>query len=273
MAREDLVDDVEKLKSLAIPTPSGIMLPLSSIATVEKEKGPVSIDREDQSRTIKVTASVVGRFSGDVNSEIQQKLRDLDLPEGYSIEMGGEQEQIMESFGGLTLAFVLAILLVYMVMASQFESLLQPFIIMFTLPLAIIGVVFSLLLTGRSLNIASFIGMITLAGVVVNNGIVLIDFVNQLRERGLSREEAIMRAGPLRVRPILMTTLTTVLGLLPLSLGLGEGGELSASLATVLMGGLTVSTVLTLIVVPVLYTVFEDFGKIFGRKRPASSEN
>lgn len=273
VAREDLVDDVEKLKSLAIPTPSGIMLPLSSIATVVKEEGPVSIDREDQSRTIKVTASVVGRFSGDVNSEIQQKLRDLDLPEGYSIEMGGEQEQIMESFGGLTLAFVLAILLVYMVMASQFESLLQPFIIMFTLPLAIIGVVFSLLLTGRSLNIASFIGMITLAGVVVNNGIVLIDFVNQLRERGLSREEAIMRAGPLRVRPILMTTLTTVLGLLPLSLGLGEGGELSASLATVLMGGLTVSTVLTLIVVPVLYTVFEDFGKIFGRKRPASSEN
>jgi HAE1 family hydrophobic/amphiphilic exporter-1 len=273
MAREDLVDDIEKLKSLAIPTPSGMMLPLSSIATVEKEEGPVSINREDQSRTVKVTASVVGRFSGDVNREIQQKLKGLQLPEGYSIEMGGEQEQMMESFGGLALAFVLAILLVYMVMASQFESLLQPFVIMFTLPLGIIGVVFSLVLTGRSFNIASFIGIITLAGIVVNNGIVLIDFVNQLRERGLSREEAILRAGPIRLRPILMTTLTTILGLFPLSLGLGEGGELRAALATVIMGGLTVSTVLTLIVVPVLYTVFEDFGKIFGRMRPASRKN
>ncbi|MDN5331503.1 MAG: hydrophobic/amphiphilic exporter (mainly bacteria), family [Tepidanaerobacteraceae bacterium] len=273
MAREDLVDDIEKLKSLAIPTPSGMMLPLSSIATVEKEEGPVSINREDQSRTVKVTASVVGRFSGDVNREIQQKLKDLQLPEGYSIEMGGEQQQMTESFGGLALAFALAILLVYMVMASQFESLLQPFIIMFTLPLAIIGVVFSLLLTGRSFNIAAFIGIITLAGIVVNNGIVLIDFINQLRERGLSREEAILKAGPIRLRPILMTTLTTVLGLFPLSLGLGEGGELRAALATVIMGGLTVSTVLTLIVVPVLYTVFEDFGKNFGRLLPASRKN
>lgn len=269
IAKEGLVDDIEKLKSLAIPTPSGMMLPLSSIASVEKEEGPVSINREDQSRTIKVTASVVGRFSGDVNREIQQKFKSLRLPEGYSIEMGGEQQQMAESFGGLALAFALAILLVYMVMASQFESLLQPFIIMFTLPLAIIGVVFSLLLTGRSFNIASFIGLITLAGIVVNNGIVLIDFVNQLRERGLSREEAILRAGPIRLRPILMTTLTTILGLFPLSLGLGEGGEMRAALATVIMGGLAVSTVLTLIVVPVLYTVFEDFGKIFSRFRPA----
>ncbi|TYP52502.1 efflux RND transporter permease subunit [Thermosediminibacter litoriperuensis] len=264
-AESSLIDDIGKLKSLTIPSPAGVMLPLSGIAEVTKAEGPISIEREDQTRTVRVTGSVLGRFSGEVNRDIQEKLKSLRLPEGYSIEMGGEQEQMMESFKSLFLAFLLAVLLVYMVMAAQFESLSQPFIIMFTVPLALIGVVLSLLLTGRSLNITSFIGIIMLAGIVVNNGIVLIDFINQLRQRGLSREEAILKAGPIRLRPILMTTLTTVLGLFPLSLGLGEGGELRASLATAVIGGLTVSTVLTLVVVPVIYTLFEDFGKIIGR--------
>ncbi|MCG0276638.1 MAG: efflux RND transporter permease subunit [Thermosediminibacteraceae bacterium] len=264
-AEESLVNDMSKLKSLTIPTPVGVPLPLASIAGVEKGEGPISIDREDQARAIKVTGSVLGRFTGDVNREIQEKLKHLRLPEGYTIEIGGEQEQIVESFKSLFLAFMLALLLVYMVMAAEFESLMQPFVIMFTVPLGAIGVVLSLLLTGRSLNIASFIGIITLAGIVVDNAIVLIEFVNQLRERGLSREEALLKAGPIRLRPILMTTLTTLLGLLPLALGFGEGGELGASLATALIGGLTVSTVLTLVVVPVLYTAFEDLGKMLGR--------
>ncbi|ADL08881.1 efflux RND transporter permease subunit [Thermosediminibacter oceani] len=264
-AESSLVDDIGKLKSLTIPSPTGVMVPLSGIAEVTKAQGPISIEREDQTRVIKVTGSVLGRFSGEVNREIQEKLKSLRLPEGYSIEMGGEQEQMMESFRSLFLAFLLASLLVYMVMAAEFESLVQPFVIMFTVPLSVIGVVLSLLLTGRSLNIASIIGIIMLVGIVVDNAIVLIDFVNQLRQKGLSREEAILKAGPIRLRPILMTTLTTILGLFPLALGFGEGGEMRASLATAVIGGLLVSTMLTLVVIPVIYTVFEDFEKIIGR--------
>ncbi|NLH02414.1 MAG: efflux RND transporter permease subunit, partial [Clostridiales bacterium] len=151
--------------------------------------------------------------------------------------------------------------------ASQFESLKQPFIIMFTVPLAIIGVVFALLLTRRTINMTSLMGVIILAGIVVNNAIVLIDFINQLRERGIPRNEAIIKAGPSRLRPILMTTLTTILGLVPLALGLGEGAELAAPMATSIIGGLTVSTILTLVVIPVVYTIFEDWGDIVARYR------
>ncbi|MFY9217269.1 MAG: efflux RND transporter permease subunit, partial [Tepidanaerobacteraceae bacterium] len=185
--------------------------------------------------------------------------------EGYSIKMGGEQEQMMESFRELILVFLLAVVLVYMVMAAQFESLKHPFVIMFTVPLALIGVVFALLLSGHNISLISLIGVVMLAGIVVNNAIVLIDYVNQLRQRGMSRYEAIITAGPARLRPILMTTLTTVLGLVPLSLGIGEGGELGAPMGVTVIGGLTFSTLLTLIVIPVVYTIFEDWGDILAR--------
>jgi HAE1 family hydrophobic/amphiphilic exporter-1 len=179
--------------------------------------------------------------------------------------MGGEQEQMMESFMEMVLMFLLAVVLVYMVMAAQFESLKHPFVIMFTVPLALIGVVFALLLSGHNISLISLIGVVMLAGIVVNNAIVLIDYVNQLRQRGMSRYEAIITAGPARLRPILMTTLTTVLGLVPLSLGIGEGGELGAPMGVTVIGGLTFSTLLTLIVIPVVYTIFEDWGDILAR--------
>lgn len=262
---EELVDDISKVQDLLITSPTGIFLTLRDVAKVEKSTGPVTIVRENQARQVTVTGSVVGRDIGTVNQEIQQKLNELHLPEGYRITMGGEQEQMMESFKDLLLVFVLAVVLVYMVMASQFESLKQPFIIMFTVPLALIGVVFALLLTGHRINIISLIGVIMLAGIVVNNAIVLIDFVNQLRERGMSRNDAIITAGPARLRPILMTTLTTVLGLVPLSLGIGEGAELGAPMGVTVIGGLTFSTLLTLIVIPVVYTIFEDWGDILAR--------
>lgn len=264
---EKLVDDISKVQDLLIPSPTGAFITLEDVANVEKSTGPVTIVRDNQARQVTVTGTVVGRDIGTVNREIQQKLSELHLPEGYSVKMGGEQEQMMESFGDLILVFLLAVALVYMVMAAQFESLKQPFVIMFTVPLALIGVVFALLLTGHHINMTSLIGVIILAGIVVNNAIVLIDFINQLREKGIARNEAIIKAGPARLRPILMTTLTTVLGLIPLSLGLGEGGELAAPMGTAVIGGLTISTLLTLIVIPVVYTIFEDWGDILARYR------
>ncbi|MFY9472070.1 MAG: efflux RND transporter permease subunit, partial [Tepidanaerobacteraceae bacterium] len=262
---DELVDDISKIQDLLIPSPTGAFLNLRDLAKVERSTGPVTIVRLNQARQVSVTGAVVGRDIGTVNREIQQKLSELPLPEGYSIKMGGEQEQMMESFRELILVFLLAVVLVYMVMAAQFESLKHPFVIMFTVPLALIGVVFALLLSGHNISLISLIGVVMLAGIVVNNAIVLIDYVNQLRQRGMSRYEAIITAGPARLRPILMTTLTTVLGLVPLSLGIGEGGELGAPMGVTVIGGLTFSTLLTLIVIPVVYTIFEDWGDILAR--------
>jgi HAE1 family hydrophobic/amphiphilic exporter-1 len=270
-AQEGLVDDVSKVNDLLIPSPLGVLMTLGDVAKVEKAVGPVSINRVDQTRLMTVSADVLGRDSGAVNREIEQELAKIPLPEGYSIDMGGEQEQMVESFMALFMAFGLAVVLVYMVMAAQFESLKQPFVIMFTVPLALIGVVWALIITGSTLNIVSIIGIVMLAGIVVNNAIVLIDFVNQLREKGVPRDEAIVKAGPLRLRPILMTTLTTVLALIPMAIGTGEGGELRAPMAITVVGGLTVATLLTLVVIPVVYTTFEDLDtlrqRIISRKR------
>jgi len=185
----------------------------------------------------------------------------VELPPGYELLYEGEHEEMMESFADLTFALELGVLLVYMVMASQFESLFHPFVIMFTMPLAFIGVVLAFLLTGQTFNIVAFIGVIMLAGIVVNNGIVLIDYINVLRRRGLPREQAALLAGSVRLRPVLMTALTTILGMLPLALGIGEGAEMRMPLAVAVIGGLTVATFLTLIVVPVVYTLLEDLAE------------
>jgi HAE1 family hydrophobic/amphiphilic exporter-1 len=163
-----------------------------------------------------------------------------------------------EAFGDLLLALALAVLLVYMILASQFESLLNPFIIMFSTPLAFAGGLLGLFISGRTLNITSMIGFILLAGIVVNNAIVLIDYINTRRKTGEERNEAVLNAGPIRLRPILMTTLTTVLGLVPMTLGIGEGAELSSSMGTVVIAGLSLSTLLTLVFIPVVYTIFDD---------------
>jgi HAE1 family hydrophobic/amphiphilic exporter-1 len=180
------------------------------------------------------------------------------LPDGYSIKFEGQHRLMEEAFEELTLALILAVILVYAVMAAQFESFVYPFTIMFTVPFAAIGVVFGLLLTGRSFNVPAFMGVIMLAGIVVNNAIVLVDYINQLKSEGVSAREAIIQAGPTRLRPVLMTTLTTVLGLFPLALGIGEGAEIQAPLATVVIGGLLASTLLTLIATPVIYSLVDD---------------
>jgi hydrophobic/amphiphilic exporter-1 (mainly G- bacteria), HAE1 family len=264
---EDIRKSIADLQRLEIATPGGLLVPLGEVAEFRQTLGPMNISRHDQVRSARVTAQLSERALGPVVNDIQKGLSGLTLPSGYSVDFGGEQEMMTDSFGSLAQALLLAILLVYMIMAAQFESLLHPFIIMFALPQTFIGVILSLVLTGRTLNVPAFIGLIMLSGIVVNNAIVLVDYINKLRQRGLSCREAILEAGPVRLRPILMTTLTTVLAMFPMALGIGSGSETYAPLATVVIGGLLASTLLTLVVVPVIYSVTEDISVRFGRRK------
>lgn len=257
----------EQLNNIYVITSDGIQVPLLDVAEIKLEEGPVEIDRKDQQRYVTVTAQIFGRDVGSINKDIQAKLSELSLPDGYTIGFGGDAEDINESFSSLIQALILAVMLVYMIMASQFESLLQPFIIILSVPVAYSGSIFALALTGRSLGMTAFIGVIMLAGIVVNNAIVLVDYVNTLKERGLDTRSAILKAGPTRLKPILMTTLTTILGLVPLALGIGEGGESQAPMATVVIGGLLTSTILTLVIVPVVYALFDDWHEKRARQK------
>ncbi len=265
---EELRGSVESLKRLEVASPYGLRVPLGEVADFRPEEGPSRITREDQVRSARVTAQLAGRALGPVVADIQKELSAFSLPPGYTVEFAGERRQMADSFGSLTQALVLAVLLVYMIMAAQFESLLHPFVIMFALPQTFIGVVLSLAVTGRTLNVPAFVGLIMLAGIVVNNAIVLVDYTNKLRARGLGCREALLAAGPVRLRPILMTTLTTVLGMFPMALGIGSGSEVQAPLATVVVGGLSMSTVLTLLVVPVIYSSLDDLRATFKSRRP-----
>jgi HAE1 family hydrophobic/amphiphilic exporter-1 len=205
-----------------------------------------------------VTGDIYGRDLGSVVKEAKEKFSKLSIPEGFSLSFGGEREEQEKSFRLLFFALILGIILVYMVMASQFESLRDPFIILFSIPFAMIGVIWALLLTRNTFSMNAFIGLIMLVGIVVNNAIVLISYINILRARGLSVKEAIMTGGRTRLRPVLMTTITTVFGLLPLVLSRGEGSEFWVPFGVTIIGGLLVSTLITLIFVPILYSVFEE---------------
>ncbi len=258
--------DIEALKSLNIDTPYGTKIPLSQVADFDIVKGPVQIIRDNQVRSANVSADITGRDLKSVMQDVTSQMNKLELPAGYTVEYGGEQKEMQEAFGDLALALILAIILVYMIMAAQFESLMHPFVIMFSMPLALVGAVFGLFITGRTFNVPAFIGIIMLAGIVVNNAIVMVDYINRLRRNGRERKEAILEAGPVRLRPILMTALTTVLAMVPLAVGIGEGSEAQAPMATVVVGGLLVSTFLTLVVIPVMYTLIDDFGSWVKRK-------
>jgi len=254
--REHLAD----FRNLVLAGPVG-PVPLRDIARLEVAEGPVAIERRDQARSVAVTAELVGRDLASVTDDIRQRLDGFPLPPGYRFEYGGEAKEMAEGFGTLSIALVLAVLLVYMILAIQFESLGQPLALMLSVPVALTGMILALLLTGRTFNIPAFIGVIVTVGIVVNNAIVLIHYVNQLRARGLGRDEAIMRAGPIRLRPVLMTASTTILAMLPLALGIGEGAELKAPLATVVVGGLFFSTLVSLVLVLVVYAVFDDWAQ------------
>jgi HAE1 family hydrophobic/amphiphilic exporter-1 len=256
----------ERILDLPLALPGGGMVRLGEVARMEPGSGPPEISRLDRARTVRLTADVAGRSLGAVYRDISSLTRSLELPPGYTVELGGEQKNMMESFSALGKALLAGILLVYMILAAQFESLLHPFTILVSVPLGITGALGGLALTGRTLNISSFIGIIMLTGIVVSNAIILVDYALLLHRGGLPRREAVMRAGALRLRPVLMTTLTTVLGLLPLALGIGEGAEFQAPMATAVLFGLLFSTLLTLIVVPVIYTLVDDLGLWMGRR-------
>lgn len=260
---EEYRTDSSLLSQASIVTPLGTTVPLNQIADITYDAGPTVINREDQSRAATVTGQLAAGYNmQSVNNELDVMLEDIEIPLGYQMESGGEMENMMQSFETLGFALLLAIALVYMIMAAQFESLLFPFIVMFTLPQGLTGVVIGLLITGYSLSVLSLIGVILLSGIVVNNGIILVDYINKLyREEGMPLHDALIEAGSIRLRPIMMTTLTTITGMIPLVLGFGEGAEIQAPMATVVVGGLAVSTVMTLFLVPSMYLLLDRAGK------------
>lgn len=230
---------------------------LENIASIEEVESLNSINHERQVRNISVTASIDSEHNiGLVSKEVEGKLKDYKLPDGYSIDMGGELESMNSAFGDLIKMISLAIVFIYLIMVAQFQSLLSPFIVLFTIPLAFTGGFLGLLITNFELSMISMLGFLMLAGIVVNNGIVFIDYVNQLRLSGLDKKSALVLAGKTRIRPILMTALTTILGLLTLALGIGTGAEMIQPMAIVTIGGLSYATVLTLFIVPIMYDIF-----------------
>lgn len=256
---EASVRDRTALDALPIPTPVGGYVSLLAVADLQESVGPTAINRSGQVRTASVTAELEGRSLGPVVADIRQQLKDLVVPSAYTVELGGEQESMADAFGSLTTAALMGFLLMYFIMAAQFESYIFPIGVMLTAPMSMVGIVLGLAITGRTFNTAAFVGLIAVMGIIVNNAIVLVDYAGQLRQRGLPRDQAIVTAGTVRLRPILMTALTTILATLPLALALGEGSEIQAPMATVVGSGLLVGTILTLIVLPVLYIMLDDW--------------
>ena len=256
MDRKDR-DNISDISKLTVAGAAGNLVELGNIARVEMRKTPVEIDRKYQQRIIDVTANVTGRDLGSVSADIQSRLNRLVVPSGFQIKQSGNIQQQKSTFKSLLLALVLAIVMVYMVMASQFQSLVDPFIIMFSVPLGLAGVIWALFLTDTNLSVTSFEGVIVMVGIVVSNGILLVDYINRLRKTGVELHEAVTLGGRTRLRPILMTSLATVIGLLPMAFGIG-GEKSQAPLAIAVIGGLTVSTFLTLIFIPTLYMIFEE---------------
>ena len=270
--REEDRDRVDSVNDVLISTPQGLVLQARNLLDVASQKGPTQIERKNQQRILRVNAELeAGTVLGDGVRNVQARLPDLQLSQDFQVGFGAEVEQQAQAFNQLRVLLILGVLLVYAVMASQYESLRDPFIVMFSVPVAAIGVVGALKLTSTSFSLQAYIGVIMLGGIVVSNAILLVDYTNILRRRdGKPLREAVEVAGRTRLRPILMTTMTTILGLVPMSLGIGEGAELQAPLARVVIGGLAASTLVTLVLVPAVYTVFEE-GLIGLRRRSAES--
>jgi HAE1 family hydrophobic/amphiphilic exporter-1 len=250
-------DSARDLGNLNVASAGRTAIPLAAVAEVEEREGPAEILRADGSRMAVITANLTGRDLGSVSNEIRAALGTMAWPEGYDWQLGGQEKEMQTSFDSMRLAILLAVFMVYLVMASQFESLIHPFVILFSVPFAVIGVLATMWLFGVTVSVVSLIGFILLAGIVVNDAIVLVDYANQLRRQGLAKLEALQRAGRVRLRPILMTTFTTVFGLLPMAIGLGEGAELRTPMALTVIGGILTSTLLTLVVVPVVYSLLD----------------
>jgi len=249
-----------EIEQLIINPQSERPIRLSSVAEIIETIGPSSINRVDQTRVALISASVVNKDMGSAVSSLQNELNNLQFADGLGVLIKGQSEDMKEAFDSMKFALLLAVFLVYLVMASQFESLIHPFVILFTIPLALVGSILALYVTNTTINVVALIGLIMLAGIVVNNGIVLIDLINQYREKGQEKLSAILQGGNDRLRPIIMTALTTILGLIPMAIGLGEGSEIRTPMAITVIGGMLIATLLTLVVIPVMYSLL-DFKK------------
>ncbi len=254
---EKFRDSLDDIRSIPVLTPANEVVYLDQVASISPGEGPIRITRENQSREVAVTANIAGRDLGSVISEIKSRIATIEkgLPPGYFIEFGGEYEQMQEAFIIMAGAFALATLLVYMIMASQFESFVHPFVIMFTIPLGLIGVIIALIISGQPVSLPVLIGFIMLGGIAVNNGIVMVDYINQLKRSGVEMKEAILQGSVVRLRPVLITAFTTIMGMLPMALSTSEGAEMRAPMAITVIGGLVATTFLTLFVIPIIYSV------------------
>ena len=249
---------LDEILDLTLTTDSGEKVALRNVVATEASRGPILIDRKDQQRRVTVTANIAGRDLGSVATDVQARLDLIPRPVGYDLIVAGKFEEQQKAFRELVVSLVLALILVYMVLACQYESLRDPLVVMFSVPLAIICVLVTLFVTGTTLNVQSYIGCIMLGGIVVNNAILLVDQAGRQMRDGMGTHAALLEAGRRRLRPILMTTLTTILGLLPLALGIGEGSDAQAPLARAVVGGLTGSTLITLVLIPVVYSLFHQ---------------
>lgn len=249
---------IDEILDLTLRTPDGEQVVLRNLVDTRPGSGPVTIERKDQQRLVTVTANVAGRDLGSVAADVQMRLAEIPRPIGYDLLVAGNFEEQQKAFDELVVSLLLALLLVYMVLASQYESLGDPLVVMLSVPVAAVGVLLTLFLTDTTLNLQSAIGCIMLAGIVVNNAILLVDQTAQLRRAGQTTRDALLEAGRRRLRPVLMTTLTTILALIPLALGIGEGADAQAPLARAVLGGLAASTLITLVLIPAVYSLFHE---------------
>jgi HAE1 family hydrophobic/amphiphilic exporter-1 len=263
----------EDIGALPIASPFRAMsgaapnVPLGQLARIERGTAPAQIDRSDLERVATVAASTLPGYSvGEASAAVRERLSSVEVPAGYTAQLGGETEQMEETFGYVIESLLLAVILIFLILSSQFESVFQPFAIMLSLPLSLVGVLIALLVTNDTLNMMSMIGVIMLMGLVTKNAILLVDNANERRALGTDRHTALVEAGRVRLRPIIMTTAAMIFGMLPIALALGQGGGFRAPMARAVIGGLITSTMLTLLVVPVAYTYFDDFGAWLKRR-------
>ncbi|MBW2666750.1 MAG: efflux RND transporter permease subunit, partial [Deltaproteobacteria bacterium] len=269
-------NDPEKLSLVRVRASSGALVPLRNLVNPRIGSGPVQIERENRTRAITLYSNLDGKSAGEADVEISQFAAELDLPAEYDFEAAGTSKHLRESLEAITFAFVLALIAINMILATQFTSFTQPFIIMLSAPLSFIGAFAAIAAMGHELDTLGQIAFLMLMGIVMKNGILLVDYINTLRARGLSVRDAVLEAGPVRLRPVLMTAVSTVCGMLPLAFGVGDGAEWRNPMGVVCIGGLIASTLLTLLIVPVAYTLIDDAQNAVTRRlrplRPGSAK-
>jgi HAE1 family hydrophobic/amphiphilic exporter-1 len=271
LAKRDPNGSPVNLEEIPVLSSRGVLVRLGQVAKIESSTGPSQINRSDRNRSVSVNGSVSGRTIGDVARDVRAAQRTVPTPPGYRVVIGGGAQQLDRALTALLSALTLSILLMYMLMAALYESFLYPLIVLLALPLAMVGALGGLYLTGKTLNIFSLIGIIMLTGVVSKNAILLVDYTNTLRKEGKGVREALLAAGPIRLRPIAMTSCTLICSMLPLAIGVGPGGETRSPMAVVIIGGMITSTLLTLVFVPALYTYFDDLQNLPSRIRAWSA--